>query len=136
MPESIEPVDNDLSHPFWKAANEGKLVLPFCEASDRPFWPPSPTSPFAQGGGVEWREAEPRGRLVSRIVYRRGFQKALAQNLPYGIGLVELAAGVRICVHMPEPDMPESAMAGDLVQINFVPLVEGGQAVPIVTEAD
>ena len=130
MAELIAPIVNSLSAPFWSAAGEGRLVLPHCQATDRPFWPPSPTSPFVTGGAVEWRPAESKGVLRSRVVYRRVFQKILEARLPYAVGLVELGSGVRLQAHIADPDGDDAPQAGDAVAIYFAPLVEGNPPVP------
>ena len=132
MDEPLDPVVNNLSRPFWDAAGQARLVLPFCASTGRPFWPPSPTSPFVTGGKVEWRDASATGRLCSRVVYRRVFQKALAERVPYGIGLVELEKGVRLQVHIADPEGADAPRVDDDVTIVFLPLVEGGTSVPQV----
>ncbi|WP_109806194.1 Zn-ribbon domain-containing OB-fold protein [Sphingosinithalassobacter portus] len=133
MTESVAAIDNDLWRPFWQAAEERRLVLPFCCVGDRAFWPPSPISPYAGGCEVEWREVARRGRLVSRIVTRRGFQQAFGDLLPYAIGLVELAGDVRLCAHLSDP---EAAAPDDIVGLEFRVLVDGGQSVLTIVASD
>ena len=132
MVETVLPVINNLSAPFWRGAAENRLVLPFCSATDRFFWPPSPYSPFATGGAVEWRETSPSGVLRALVVYRRGFQKAFQPALPYGIGLVALDCGVRLQAHLPNVD--RAPAKGARVQLGFAVVAEGGQMVPVVRD--
>ena len=136
MAEPIAPIVNSLSAPFWDAAGEGRLVLPHCLATDRAFWPPSPTSPFVTAGAVEWRPAEPKGVLRSRVVYRRTFQKILEARPPYAIGLVELRSRVRLQAHIADPDADDAPKAGDAVTLHFAPLVEGNPPVLHATRAE
>src|SRR3546814_15306248 len=105
MSARLAPVVNDLSRPFWDAAEEGRLSLPHCVATGRPFWPPAPASPLRTGGAVAWREIEAAGMLLSMAVYRRAFQAALAGQLPYGIALIEVLPEVRLMAHVEEPDL-------------------------------
>ena len=135
MADAIAPIVNDLSRPFWDGAAEGRLRLPFCLETQHFFWPPSPSSPFADGGGVGWRERPAEGVLLSRVTYRRAFQQAFATRLPYGIALVEVAPGVRLQAHLPDPDGADAPRPGDRVRLAFASLVEGGKAVPIVAGA-
>src|SRR3546814_19947892 len=86
----------------WYAAEEGRLSLPHCVATGRPFWPPAPASPLRTGGSVAWREIEAAGMLLSMAVYRRAFQAALAGQLPYGIALIEVLPEVRLFAHVEE----------------------------------
>jgi uncharacterized OB-fold protein len=125
MGETLSPLRNDLSEPFWEGAEAGRLILPYCRETGRPFWPPSPSSPFVTAGPIDWREADPEGVMVTAVTYRRLFQKALADRLPYGIALVELAGGVRLQAHVAEPDAADAPRAGDTVRLRFAPLADG-----------
>lgn len=128
MAERLAPVVNTLSQPFWDAAASGRLCLPFCAATDQAFWPPSPSSPFSTSGEVVWRDIPPEGVVRSLVVYRRAFQQALADRLPYGVALVEVAPGARLLAHVPDPG---AAAAGDRVRLGFRPLREG--ELPVLT---
>jgi uncharacterized OB-fold protein len=128
MAERLAAIANALSQPFWDAAAAGRLCLPFCTTTGRFFWPPSPSSPFATGGEVSWRDTPPEGVVRSLVVYRRAFQQALADRLPYGIALVEVAPGVRLLAHVPDPG---AAAAGDRVRLAFRPLRDG--ELPVLT---
>jgi uncharacterized OB-fold protein len=119
MAETLSPIVNSLSEPFYTAGAEGRLVLPHCVTTGRPFWPPSPSSPFATAGTVEWREVEPRGEVRSIVTYARVFQQALADRMPFAIALVELAEGVRLQAHVADP---ESLVAGNRARLIFAPL--------------
>lgn len=132
MIEPVSAIRNTLSAPFWDAAGEGRLMLPWCTETARHFWPPSPVSPFATGGAVQWREADAVGVLIGVAIYRRAFQKALEARMPYGVGLVELNAGPRLQVHLADPDAGNAPGAGDRVTITFISIVEGGPRVPAV----
>lgn len=129
MAETIEPIVNALNRPFWTAAEEGRLVLPVCLQTGRAFWPPSPFSPFVTGGETRWREAVPAGVMQALAVYRRAFQKPFEAVMPYGVGLVELADGPRLQVHVADPDSATAPAVGDPVRIAFAPVLPGGPKV-------
>jgi len=130
MTETIEPEITDLNTPFWLAATAGRLVLPHCVTTGKPFWPPSPLSPFTTNGPVEWKEVEPQGVLRSVVTYRRVFQKVLSDLVPYRIGLVELTDEVRLQAYLAGASQTPSV--GDEVRINFTPLGAGTQNVPTI----
>ena len=130
MDETIAPRVNALNQPFWSAAAEDRLALPFCVLTGRFFWPPASVSPFAGGAAIEWREAAPDGVLAARVVYRRVFQQALKERMPYAVGLVALVAGPRLLAHIPDPDGRGAAQPGDAVRLVFSPIVAGGPKVP------
>lgn len=121
---------NNLNRPYLEAAARNQLLLPFCTASGRAFWPPSPVSPFVTGGAVEWRAVKPQGTLRARVIYRRGFLKDFDPLMPYGIGLVELADGPRLQAHIASPDTEDAPRAGDAVRLAFEKLLDGA---PILT---
>jgi len=124
------PVVNSLNRAYWDAAARGELVLPFCVATGRAFWPPSPISPFATGGAVEWRKTAPFGQLIARAVYRRGFLKQFEPLMPYAIGLVELDAGPRLLAHIARADSPDAPAAEARVRLQFENLLDDA---PILT---
>lgn len=129
--ETADAVRNDLWAPFHEGAEAGRLTLPYCVQTERPFWPPSPVSPFVTAGAVDWRPHPPEGTLIARVTYRRGFQKAFEARLPYAVGLVELTSGLRLQVHLGEPDAPQSPQAGARIRLGFARLVDGGAPVLI-----
>jgi uncharacterized protein len=134
MPEFVSPIVNALNAPFWSAAEEGQLLLPFCVTTEKYFWPPSPVSPFITSGETSWRSAQPLGVLRAKVIFRRVFQKAFEDLVPYAIGLVELDAGPRLQAHIPRPDSPDAANSGDRVEIRFHRLVADGPKVPIISK--
>ncbi|WP_164843948.1 Zn-ribbon domain-containing OB-fold protein [Croceicoccus ponticola] len=130
MVETLQPIRNLLNDPFWKAAKEGCLIMPYCLSSGRYFWPPSPVSPFRTGGVVEWREAETVGTLVSIVTYRRAFQEPLKDRLPYAVGLVELVDQVRLLAHFAISPANRFPVMGESVEIFFAALEDDGEKVP------
>ncbi len=121
---------NALNKLYRDGAERGELLVPFCLATGRPFWPTSPVSPFVTGGGVEWRGVRPQGMLRARVIYRRSFLKDFDPLMPYGIGLVELADGPRLQAHITGPDNEDAPRAGDTVRLSFEKLLDGA---PILT---
>ena len=133
--DGLVPIVNALNRPFWEAAARGELVLPYCTASGRPFWPPSPLSPFKDGGGVDWRPCEATGVVAALAVYRRPFHPLLAPLIPYGVALVTLDAGPRLQAHVPAADSPDAPRAGQRVRLIFRPILPDGPSVPIAETA-
>jgi len=121
MSDIADPIINALNRPFWDAAAAGTLVLPHCVTTGAAFWPPSPLSPYAAGEDVEWRGVTPVGHIESVVVYRRAFQAAFANRLPYGIALVMLRCGVRLQAHIETPDDYAAPRSGDEVVLRFLP---------------
>ena len=121
MTESVLAEINTLNAPFWDGARQGKLVLPYCNLTQKSFWPPSPISPYAEKSEVSWKEVEPSGVLLARVVFRRAFVPEFAHRVPYGIGLIELDAGPRLQVHIHTPGEKGAPAHGDRVVLAFEP---------------
>ncbi len=126
MSDNPQPIINDLNAPFWAGAREGKLVLPHCAETQRPFWPPSPMSPWAENAAIEWREAPARGVVRAMGVYRRVFLKAFEPLAPFAIALVEVAENVRLQAHVANADDASAPKVGDEAALCFRVLIEGG----------
>lgn len=128
-----QPIINELNAPFWQAARCGDLSVPHCSATGRPFWPPSPISPYAEGSDVEWRNVAQCGVVRASCIYRRVFLKAFEPLAPYAIVLVELEGGARLHAHVSDP---QSVRAGDRVKLGFRVLVEGGSPALVAEQVD
>lgn len=89
------PKPSFYTKPFWEGARDKKLMLQFdpdCKTFQ--FWP-RPTSVKTGKANLEWRQSSGRGVLYSYTVVHvpaHGFE----DRVPYVIGLIELAEGVRI----------------------------------------
>lgn len=131
MIESADPTINALNRPFWDGAAAGRLMLPHCAATNTAFWPPSPVSPFAGGSTVEWREVAAIGTVLARVTYRRSFQRAFAELLPYGVAMVALDCGPRLQAHVRAPDEAGAPGPGNRVAVHFETLLTGGPHLPV-----
>lgn len=129
--ESIEPIINNLNAPFWDAATRGDLLLPWCAATQRFFWPPASVSPFSLDTPIAWRPAETGGTLQAAVTYRRGYLKVLDPIMPYSVGIVELDAGPRLQVHLRDSSLALPARHGQRVQIFFEGLLPDSRPVPM-----
>ncbi len=92
LPDTGDPV----TAPFWAAAREWRLVVPRCTNCGYRFWPPEPVCPECLDASFGWDEVEPSGTLWSYAVYHRGLDPAFAADVPYAVGLVELAPGLKM----------------------------------------
>ena len=85
-PESDDP----LAEPFWRAARENRLVLPWDGEKNAWFWYPR------TGAQLQWREVEGAATLVAWSVVRGPINPLFAP--PYAPALVALdaAPGIRL----------------------------------------
>jgi uncharacterized OB-fold protein len=83
MPRPI-PVPNDLSKPFWDAANQKKLVLQNCTSCNLLQYPPTQRCTKCRGESFEWKEVPGKGHTDIAFVIRdsrlRGFREMQPVN--------------------------------------------------------
>lgn len=127
------------TEPFWSAARDGRLVLPWCTACELPFWYPRGFCPRCAGTHLEWRPAGGGGEIYSATVVRRA-GGAWASHVPFAVAVVELDEGVSLTanvVSIATDDLApgtrvqacfERGEEGDLPALRFTPtsLTEGG----------
>ena len=132
----VSPFDmleiNSLQTPFYEAAARGELVVPWCTATQRPFWPPSPSSPFVDKAEVVWRPIDVSGIVRAKIVFRRAFLAEFKHLLPYAVALVELEQALRLLVFA---TTPAKINVGEKVTVGVATIVEHAAPVPVVVEA-
>jgi uncharacterized OB-fold protein len=126
---SIEPIINDQNAPFWEGALNGKLIMPWCQATEQFFWPPSPVSPFSMNAALAWKEAAPQGTLVAAVIYRRSYLKELEVIMPYAVGILALDCGPRLQVHL--RDLELAVQTQPRVELYFDSLLPDGRPVPM-----
>lgn len=87
------PTVTALTAPFWRAAEEGRLLLQHCEACERAVFYPRRICPHCWSNALVWREASGQGRLKSFSVVHRPGHPGWVPAAPYVVGLVELEEG-------------------------------------------
>jgi uncharacterized protein len=95
--------DNPLAAPFWHAASEDRLVLPFDRSTGAPSWYPRAD----QASVLEWREVAGAARLIAWTVVRAPINPDFA--VPYAPALVELdaAPGIRLVTQIVDCDFAQ-----------------------------
>ena len=101
-----EPVVSLETEPFWAAADEGRLVLPRCDACDTVIWYPRRFCPVCHTSAVSWFDASGRGTVYSFTIVRKG-QGKWADVAPYVIAYVELDEGPRVLTNIVGTDPAE-----------------------------
>jgi len=78
---------------FWEAAHEHRLVVQRCTQCGTTRHPPGPRCASCRSAGWEWLELAGTGSLYTFSIVRQAFIPALAEQLPYVVGAVELDEG-------------------------------------------
>ncbi|MFV0472841.1 MAG: Zn-ribbon domain-containing OB-fold protein [Pikeienuella sp.] len=120
--EYVDPVVNLESEPYWRAANEGKLLVKYCAECGEPHSYPRALCPFCMSERTEWREAAGRGRIYSFSVMRRA-------DPVYAIAYVTLEEGVTMLTNIVGA-APEALRIGQEVELAFGASANG-QAIPL-----
>jgi hypothetical protein len=107
----------DPAAPFWAAAAEGRLDLPFCEDCGKPHMFPRDRCPHCGSARLARRAASGRGEVYSFSVVHRAPTPAFAAEAPYTIAIVKLAEGPHLMGRLNAP--PDAARIGMPVHIGF-----------------
>jgi len=97
---------------FWQASARNALVVQRCVDCDDVRFPPLPICPRCWSEHQEWEATDPSGTVYSYVVYHRALAAAFADEIPYAIGRVKVAAGPIFTVRLNIPlDQIEIDMA-------------------------
>ena len=118
----IPPPVNAESEPFFKAAREGRFMIPFCTACGKAHWYPRAICPFCASDKVEWREGSGKGTIYTFSVMRR-------VKDPYVLAHVTLAEGPTMLTNIVDCDF-DQVRIGQPVTVVFQE-TENGPPVPM-----
>ena len=90
------PVPDEVTAPFWEAANRGVLAIQHCESCDYYVHPPEALCPRCQATELRFREVSGRARVYTHTVVRDNVTQGFAADEPYVIGIIELAEQERL----------------------------------------
>ncbi|TMH29517.1 MAG: DNA-binding protein [Betaproteobacteria bacterium] len=94
------PEPTELSAPYWRALDDGRLVFQRCTACQHAWLPARSECPRCLAPQPMWETASGRGRLVSWVVYHHAYHPYFASRLPYNVAVVELAEGPRLVTNI------------------------------------
>lgn len=118
------PLANPRTDPFWRAAAEGRLVLPACPVCGAWQWYPLPGLACHPEATAEWRDVAPEGRPGSPEGSVFTFTRVERAFLPHGgsppytVALVDLdgVPGLRLVTVLVGPGSDQPAV-GDRVRL-------------------
>lgn len=124
-------VPDDLTKPFWDAANEERLVVQNCRACDRLHFPPRPACDRCGSGNyLEWKEMSGRGTIYNYGVVYDCPVASLKADLPFNLAAIMLDEdpGILMYSHLPGTP-PDQVPVGASVRVIFE-ATANGQKVP------
>ena len=124
-------VPDELSKPFWDAANEERLVIQNCKACNRPQHPPAQTCDrCGSGDNLEWRKMSGRGKIYNYGVVYDCPVRLLQEEQPFNIAVIMLDEdpGIQMYSHLPGTPV-DQVPVGASVEVVFE-ATANGQKVP------
>ena len=108
-------VPDDLTAPFWDAANQSKLVIQNCKACNRLQHPPELLcGKCGLGDSLGWEEMSGKGKIYNYGVVHDCPARLLQDDQPFNLAVVMLDEdpGIQMYSHMPgvpEDEVPVGA---------------------------
>ena len=127
--QGVEP--DELTRPFWDAANEGRLVIQNCQACNRLQYPPAPRCRQCRSGdNLEWKQMRGRGTIYNYGVVYDCPVKLLQEDQPFNVAVIMLDEdpGIQMYSHLPGTPVDEVPV-GASVEVVFE-ATANGQKVP------
>ena len=124
-------IPDDLTRPFWDAANEGRLVIQNCRNCDRLQHPPATTcGKCGSDAALEWKQMSGRGRIYHYGVVHDCPIRLLQDDQPFNCAVVNLDEdpGIQMYSHLPGTPVDEVPV-GAAVELVFESAANG-QKVP------
>ena len=129
MKQGVDP--DELTRPFWEAANEHRLVIQNCAACDRLQHPPGRRChQCGAGESLEWKEMSGRGRIYNYGVVHDCPIRLLQEEQPFNVAVIVLEddPGIQMYSHLPGVPVDEVPVGAD-VEVTFE-TTANGQKVP------
>ena len=123
-------VPDDLTRPFWEAANEGRLVIQVCKECGHLQHPPGRVCRVCGSDSLGWKEMSGRGTIYNYGVVHDCPVRLLQEDQPFNVAVVMLAEdpGIQMYSHLPGTPVDEVPVGAE-VEVMFE-ATANGQMVP------
>jgi hypothetical protein len=123
-------VPDELTKPFWDAANEGRLVIQNCNPCNRLQHPPAPTCAQCGSADLTWKEMSGRGTIYNYGVVYDCPVRLLQEDQPFNVAVIMLDEdpGIQMLSHLPGTPV-DAVPVGARVEVMFE-ATANGQKVP------
>jgi uncharacterized OB-fold protein len=113
------PDTRNAGRKYWRAAADGVLLIPKCNACVRTHWHPRPRCPHCGSADIGWIESAGRGEIHTFTIVRQSGEPYFKSNVPYAGAMVDID-GVRMMTNIVETPL-ESLRIGMPVEVMFEP---------------
>ena len=124
-------IPDDLTKPFWDAANEGRLVVQNCSACNRLQHPPAPVcGQCGSEDDLEWKQMSGRGKIYNYGVVHDCPVELLQEAQPFNLAVIMLEEDPGVQMYSSLPGTPvDEVPVGAGVEVVFE-ATANGQKVP------
>ena len=124
-------IPDELTKPFYEAANQERLVIQNCKSCDLLQHPPAPEcKKCGSGGNLEWKAVSGRGKIYNYGVVYDCPIRSLQEDQPFNLAVIMLDddPGIQMYSHLPGTPLDEVPVGGS-VEVVFE-ATANGQKVP------
>jgi len=124
-------VPDDLTKPFWDAANAGRLDIQNCSACNKLHNPPvAACTQCKSGDSLEWKQMSGKGKIYNYGVVYDCPVRLLQQDQPFNLAVITLDEdpGIQMYSHLPGTPV-DDVPVGAAVEVIFEETANG-QKVP------
>ena len=126
------PIPDELTGPFYKALNEGKLVVQSCNTCNKLQHPPAPVCKVegCNSSDLTYREVSGRGTIYNYGVVYDCPIRVLQEDQPFNVALVTIEEDEEIQFYSHLPGTPvDDVPVGGAVQAVFEATAGGDQKI-------
>jgi uncharacterized OB-fold protein len=127
-PSRPAPDTRNAGAAYWRAAAEGRLLIPKCNACGKTYWHPRPRCPHCGAADVSWHESAGRGIVHTWTIVRQSADPYFRTRTPYAVAMIDID-GVRMMSNLVDTPL-ESIAIGMPVEVTFEPAA-GDIAIPL-----
>ncbi len=98
------PTITPLDRPFWLHAKTHKLHLQRCGHCWNFRYPASPVCPECGSDDYAYAPVSGRGKIVSWVVFHRGYFPSFEAEIPYNVAIIALDEGVMMVSNILAPN--------------------------------
>ncbi|WP_429573991.1 Zn-ribbon domain-containing OB-fold protein [Paraburkholderia sp. UCT70] len=100
---------------------QGQLCYQACQDCGHVWLSPHTHCPKCLGANWKWAPASGGATLVSFVVFHHAYHDALADEVPYAVGIVELSEGPRLISRLAGVADPEKFCIGQRLTYSISP---------------
>jgi uncharacterized OB-fold protein len=101
------PLNLEVTKPFWEAAKRHELLMPRCQQCNRLFFYPREACPNCLSPDIGWETVSGKGKLYSYTIINQPANPAFRADAPYIYGIVELDEGPRMVTNLVDCPLDE-----------------------------